>query len=273
MQTGFAPIQNGKAYYEVMGEGHPLVFIHAGVADCRMWDEQFAIFAQHFKVIRYDLRSYGQTQSEAGAFSFRQDLYDLLKHLGVEKAHVLGLSMGGQIATDFTLEHPEIVTALIPVAAGLSGYQRKPADDEKSKFEQQRFEEMDKAWEQKDFARLAELEVQMWVDGPMQPASRVPAAIREKVREMDILAFSHTEDLKGQPLNPPAIGRLAEIRVPTLVIWGDFDTQGVMEACELLSRDIAGARKVVMSGVAHMLNLEQPDGFNRMVLEFLRAVK
>jgi pimeloyl-ACP methyl ester carboxylesterase len=252
-----------------MGEGHPLVLIHAGVADCRLWNDQFALFAQHYKVIRYDLRGFGKTQSESVSFSYRQDLYDLLKHLGIEKAHVLGLSMGGQIATDFVLEHPEMVTALIPVAAGLSGYQRKPTDDEKSKFEQQCFEEMDKAWEQKDFARLAELEVQMWVDGPMQSTLRVPAAIREKVREMDLLALSHTEDLKGQPLKPPAIGRLAEIRVPTLVIWGDLDTHGVIEACELLSRDIAGASKAVLPSVAHIVNMERPVEFNRIVLGFL----
>src|SRR5690242_4972987 len=120
--AGYAPVENGQLYYEVAGEGYPLVLIHAGIANSRMWDAQVEAFAQRYRVIRYDTRGFGKTRTEETSYSNRQDLYDLLNHLGVEKAYVLGLSRGGQIAIDFTLEHPKMVAALIPVAAGFSGF-------------------------------------------------------------------------------------------------------------------------------------------------------
>lgn len=275
LTTGFADIHRGKAYYKVMGQGHPLVLIHAGIADSRMWDDQFHTFAQHYRVIRYDLRSYGKTESEATAFSFRQDLYDLLQHLGVEKAHLLGISMGGQIAIGFTLEHPELVTALVAVAPGLSGFQYEPGSDAKSQFEAKRFAELDELWEKKDYARMQEIELEMWVDGPLQPRGRAPASVRARVQEMN--AQSYTPDyvsleFKPQRLDPPAAGRLNEIRVPTLVIVGDLDATSVMASCDLLAQGIAGAQKVVVPGVAHMVNMEKPAEFNRLVLDFLSEV-
>src|SRR5690349_8638123 len=105
----YLPVEGGQLYYEVTGAGHPLVLIHAGVADLRQWDEQVAAFAPHYRVIRYDTRGFGKTRTEPVAFSNRQDLYELLTHLGVEKAYLIGNSRGGQIAFDFTLEHPEMV--------------------------------------------------------------------------------------------------------------------------------------------------------------------
>src|SRR5262249_10957646 len=149
--------QGGPLYYEVAGEGHPLVLIHAGVADHTMWDDQMDAFAQHYRVICYDTRGFGKTPVVDRDFSNRQDLYDLLKHLGVERAYVIGVSRGGQIATDFTLEHPEMVDALIPVASGLSGFNESATDQEMSFFNQ-----MEEAWEKKDFDRLADLDVRFW---------------------------------------------------------------------------------------------------------------
>lgn len=272
LASGMCEVNGSKLYYETMGEGHALVLIHAGVADSRMWDGQFAAFAERYRVVRYDMRGFGQSHSESGAFSFRQDLADLLKHLNIEKIFLLGLSMGGQIATDFTLEHPELVAALMPCAAGLSGYDSKVGDDAKSQFESKAFAEMEAAWEQKDRARLLELELDMWVEGPQQARGRAASSVRERVREMNSDVMKHTEELTSQRLDPPAVGRLGEIRGPTLVIVGDLDTTSVLEACDLLASGIAGARQVVIPGTAHMLNMEQPAEFNRIVLDFLSAL-
>src|SRR5436190_24202073 len=105
--TGVLEAQDGPIYYEVAGEGHPLVLIHSGVADHTMWDDQFDTFAQRYRVIRYDTRGFGRSPLVDKDYSDRQDLYDLLKHLGVERAYVLGVSRAGNIAMNFTLEHPE----------------------------------------------------------------------------------------------------------------------------------------------------------------------
>jgi 3-oxoadipate enol-lactonase len=272
LASGFVDVSGGKLYYETVGEGPALVLIHAGIADHTMWDAQVPDFSARFRVIRFDVRGFGRSQSQSVEFSHRQDLADLLKHLGVDKASVIGVSMGGQIATDFTLEHPELVSALIPVAAGLSGSEHQPGADAKSAVEARMFAEMEALWERKELQRLNELELEMWVDGPLQPADRVAAAVREKVGAM--IAASNDRPDEGttsQRLSPPAVGRLAEIKVPVLVVVGDLDANAVLADCDVLAKQIAGARKVIIPGTAHMLTMERPHEFNRIILDFLAA--
>ncbi|HVC32088.1 MAG TPA: alpha/beta fold hydrolase [Chloroflexota bacterium] len=264
-ETGYVDVEGGRLYYEVAGAGPALVLVHAGVADCRMWDEQVGAFARHYRVIRYDTRGFGKTTSGDVAFSDRQDLADLLSHLGIDRTAVLGLSRGGQIAVDFTLEHPEMVDALVAVAAGISGYQG-PATE----AELQLFHEYGALSESKDAEGLIELGVRVWVDGPGQPVGRAAATVRDRVREMMASNDrSHREELQPRALEPPAVERLGEIRVPTLVVVGDLDFTGVVAAMALLGERVAGARHVVVPGTAHMVSMEQPERFNGMVLEFL----
>jgi pimeloyl-ACP methyl ester carboxylesterase len=272
--TGFLDVPGGQLYYEVAGTGHPLVFIHAGVADNRMWDEQFVPFAERYRVIRYDTRGFGKTRTEGVEFSNRQDLYDLLTHLGVEKAYVIGLSRGGQIAVDFTVEHPEMVAALIPAAAGLSGYDQPLGDSDAVQQEAALFTRMEELWEKGAHDELQELEVHAWVDGPRQPVGRAASDVRERVREMNAGAYNRGEpEPKPQPLDPPAAGRLHEIAVPTLVLIGDLDELATQAMAEYMAQHIPGARKVVFPGAAHMVNMERPERFNEVVLEFLDRVE
>jgi len=269
-QSGYVDVEGGQIYYEVAGEGHPLVLIHAGVAHLDMWNYQWEAFTQRYRCIRYDTRGFGRskTDSEEVSFSNRQDLYDLLKHLGVDKTYVMGVSRGGQIATDFTLERPEMVDALIPVAAGLSGH-----DGGASEADIALFNEAEKLWEAKDFEKLADMEVRMWADGPGQPEGRAAQYVREHLREM--ILFNYTNQaIEGKPrvLDPPAAGRLSEIKVPTLVIVGNLDFSDVTSAADALAEGIPGAKKVVIPGTAHMINMEQPEEFTRIVLDFLGSL-
>ncbi|HEX6779961.1 MAG TPA: alpha/beta hydrolase [Ktedonobacterales bacterium] len=264
-ETGFAEVEGGRLYYEAAGTGLALVLVHAGVADCRMWDEQFSAFAQSYRVIRYDARGFGKTTSEDVAFSNRQDIVDLLRHLGIERTAILGLSRGGQIAIDFTLEHPEMVTALIAVAAGVSGYEGPATDAERQLFAE--YERLEAA---KDFDALTEFEVRIWGDGPGQPAGRADTPVRERLREMIANNYRlHHEQTQPRVLKPPAVDRLDEIHAPTLVIWGDLDFSDVGAAMGLLAERVSGAQQVVIPGVAHMVNMEQPERFNAVVLDFL----
>ncbi len=271
-QTGYLDVEGGRLYYEVAGNGHPLVFIHAGVADHSMWDEQWDCFARHYRVIRYDTRAFGRSKTEDVPFSNRQDLYDLLKHLGVEKTYVVGLSRGGQIAGDFTVEHPEMVDALIVVAGGVSGFQPEPTEDEKKLWE-----EDEALWQEGkktgDWSKMAEFDVRLWADGPGQPEGRAPASVRDRVRQMCINNYS-THSIEGQPivLDPPAFGRLSEVKAPTLVVVGDLDGKPVQQAMHALAKNVQGARLIVFPGVAHMVNMEKPDEFNSLVLDFLQSL-
>lgn len=178
VETGFAQVPRAQLYYEVAGRGHPLLLIHAGVADRRMWDEQFPVFAEHFRTVRYDTRAFGKSVTEDVSFSNRQDVLDLLDHLGIRRTYIMGVSRGGSIAIDFTLEHAERVATLIAVASGLGGFKSGPRPDAETRM----FAEMDRLYEAKDFARLADLEVRMWAYahhgkacGVYKPGPGVPA--------------------------------------------------------------------------------------------------
>ena len=266
-QTGFLETNGARIYYEVEGSGHPLVMVHAGIANLRMWDEQVRVFSGRYRGIRYDTRGFGRTETDAVEFSNRADLAAVLDHVGAPSAYVLGLSRGGMIALDFTLERPERVDALIVAAGGIGGYETESTPDQKAFVD-----EAEKAWEAHEWERLADLETSYWVDGPGQPPDRVPPEVRAQVHEW-ILTTYRAEKEEGipQPLDPPASGRLGGIRVPTLVMVGDLDDAGTQQACRRLAAEVAGARLEVFEGAAHMLNLEQPDRFNRVLLKFLAA--
>jgi 3-oxoadipate enol-lactonase len=268
LQTGFADVNGTRLYYEVAGTGHPLLLIHGGLVDRRLWDDQFNVFAQHYQVIRFDVRSFGDSApitAETPPYSLEQDLYSLLKFLGIEKTYVLGLSMGGAIAINFTLMYPEMVDALIPVAMGLSGFE--PAEEDRASEV-----EVYEAIRSGNVAQAVELTLLFWTDGPMRTPEQVNPAVREKVRAMTTRNFERPEDENAtQPraLEPPAISRLSEIHVPTLIIVGDQDVRDILKIADILEKEIPGAKKVVIPGTAHHLNMEKPEEFNRIVLDFL----
>jgi pimeloyl-ACP methyl ester carboxylesterase len=270
-QTGFLPVEGARLFYEVAGQGHPLVMVHAGVADHTMWDGQFAEFARKYRVIRYDTRAFGQSITADVEFSNRRDLYDLLKHLGVDKTYVMGLSRGGQIALDFTLEHPELVDALMVVAGGIGGYQPGATEAEMAIFGQ-----MEAIWQEAeqsgDFSKLAELEADVWADGPGQPKKRSGKVYEDISRMVKQNHEANKNEGKPQVLDPPAVGRLDEVRVPTLVMVGDLDFSGTQESMKKLAAEVKGAKFVEVPGVAHMVNMERPEEFNRVVLDFLDSV-
>ncbi len=267
LKTGFAEINGAQIYYEVAGTGHPLVFVHAGIADSRMWDSQFQVFTERYQVVRFDMRGFGKTAMVAGDFSRVQDLHGLLQYLQIDHAYFVGCSMGGRVITDLALEYPKMVDALVLVGAAISGFQYQGTPlPELERIGQ----EIDAAEEAGDLARVNELEIQVWVDGLGKPPTRVNPAVRELVRDMNLIALSSPQDLgnEQEPLNP-AVNRLGEIHVPTLVIIGDLDIPASLQRTEILARDIAGAKKVVMSNTAHIPNMEQPDEFNQLVSDFL----
>jgi 3-oxoadipate enol-lactonase len=113
IKSGYATSRAANLYFETAGSGPTLVFLHAGVADSRMWDPQFDGFASKFQVIRYDHRSFGKSKMPDGPYALRDDLLSVLRHLGIAKATVVGCSMGGAAAIDCTLEHPELFNQIL----------------------------------------------------------------------------------------------------------------------------------------------------------------
>lgn len=262
-RQGRAEVNGASLYYEVAGEGHALVLLHAGICDGRMWDEQFDAFARGHRVVRYDRRGFGRSASPAGAFSHGEDLVGLMRHLGLGRATLVGCSQGGRIALDTALEHPELVASLVLVGSGISGYSYEAGPPPQ-------YHELEKADEAGDVARVNELELQIWVDGPRRSPGEVNPSVRERVREMNLVALSAPASAGEEvPSGVDAAARLGEIRVPVLVVVGELDTPRTLEAAGVLAEGIRGARLARMGGAAHVPNMERPEEFNRLVLQFL----
>ncbi len=265
LERGFGRVTGASLYYEVMGDGEPLVLVHAGIADGRMWDGQFEAFAGRHRVVRYDMRGFGRTAVTAGgAYSHHEDLRGLLDLLGIERACFVGCSMGGKTVIDFALEFPERSRALVLVGPAVGGFE--PDVDLPEEWD-----ELVVADEAGDLARVSELEVRVWVDGPYRGTDRVDPAVRDLVREMNLIALKNEASGSGdeQPLEPSAADRLAGIQVPALVLVGDRDRPEIVAGADLLEERLPNAQKVVMPGTAHLPNMERPEEFNRIVLEFL----
>lgn len=274
--SGFADVNGTRIYYEAAGEGHPLVLLHSGYSNRKLWDDQFEVFAQFYKVIRYDLRGSGASAvvtAEAPPYADWEDLYELLRFLEIEKTYLLGVSGGGATAIDFTLAHPEMVDALIPVSMGVSGFDfgewigTSPLHDA--------FARQSEAFESGDVNRMVELSLPLWAEGPERTAEQISPSARERIREMCIYNWTRSNDLTAPPaqtIEPPALRRLAEIETPTLIIVGKQDVPVILEIGDILSERIEGARKVVFPDAGHHLNMEKPEEFNRVVLDFLQAL-
>jgi 3-oxoadipate enol-lactonase len=261
---GFCPVPGGQIYYQLAGSGPAVVFVHAGIADHRMWDSQVPALSPRYNVLRYDCRGFGRTTTEPVAFSNHEDLAALMDHHGIAKAAVVGCSRGGQIAVDFALARPERVAALGWVCSGVTGWE--PADE--------LFTPGDMAAEEAgDWPRVAELAVRLWVDGPRQPEGRADPAVRRAVYEMSLNNYTvaMVEGAEPQPLDPPAAGRLAELRLPILAIVGDLDTVATAAAAEVLAAGAPDVRVEHFPDAAHIPNMEHPERFNTLLLEFLGA--
>ncbi|MCV0402470.1 MAG: alpha/beta hydrolase [Chloroflexi bacterium] len=263
--TEILETNGGRIAYDVTGDGDAVLLIHAGVANRSMWDDQVAALSDAYRVIRHDTRGFGETETDAVPFSNRADAIALLDELGVERAHLVGLSRGGTIALDTAIEYPDRVRSLTVVAGGVSGFESS-AELPDAVFEPAEAMEAAKDWE-----ALAEWETAFWADGYGQPQDRVPD-VRRRVHEWVLTTYqAEKEEGDPQPLDPPAAGRLDELRVPLLVMLGRLDDPGTTDAMRHLASAVPGARLEEFD-TAHMVNLEEPERFNRVLRTFLDGV-
>lgn len=226
-----------------------------------MWDPQMTVLARHFRVMRYDLRGHGRsTATFADSFAHQDDLARLLDELAVRRAAIVGLSLGARIAVDFALAYPERVTRLVLAGPGLSGYvaRERPAG----------MDSVIAAVRAGDTRGAAGHFAEM----PMM-AVRGDSAMHAFMRGIvvDNAGLWGVRTNPERPLAPPAIARLASIRVPVLIVVGERDSPDTHRTVDTLATSIgAGARKIVVPGAAHIVNLAAPERFNEVVVEFLR---
>ena len=267
LQTGFAGINGAKIYYEVAGEGQPILMVHAAIASKSMWDDQFEFFARRYTVVRYDRRGYGQSLPVAGAYQSHEDMRALLDFLNLDHAILMGSSMGGGACMNFALAYPDRTDALIMVGSAPGGF----AYDDWSPSPLD--EEMEAALETGDLERANEAAMKLFVDGQGRAPDQVDPTLRQKVYDMNMIALRNGPSMGNEvPLPTPAAERLAELHLPALIVMGDLDEEYIDRAAAFMAANIAGARAIVMPGTAHLPNMEFPAEFNAHVQAFLDSL-
>lgn len=263
VESGYVDVDGGRIFYDASGDGPAIIMIHDGIVHRETWDAQFTSLSNSYRVVRWDRRGYGRSDAPTEPFSNVDDLKAVMDKLAIEKATIMGCSSGGLLSIYFTLEHPERVSSLVLVGPIVSGFSfsehfrsrggRGQPDQDAS------LEERIAYWSWKD----------PWITGPES---------REAKSKIEAWLKANPQNLKGQGRlarwpRGVALGRLSEIKVPTLLIVGEADIPDVHSHVGAIEAGIAGARRVVLINGGHLVHLEVPEAFNRVVREFLESLK
>jgi len=247
----------------------PVVLIHAGIADRRMWDPQWSALTAVRDAVRLDLRGFGEsTERPHGALSPVDDVLDTLAALGIARCHLVGASFGAGVAVEVALTSPEQVDSLLLIAPGGSLI-AEATPDLRTFFEAER-----SALARDDLDDAVEANLAWWVDGPRRDARDVDPAVRDLVRRMQRRAFALTadwDDVEEKEIDPPALDRLAEIHVPTLVLVGALDLDAIEETARRVTDGIPDARLVDWPDTAHLPSMEHPDDFFALLRDWLAS--
>ena len=250
------------------GFGLPVVFLHAGVADRRMWAAQMEEFAAAgYHVVAYDRRGFGETETPNEPFSHLVDLEAVLDQLDIHAAVLVGCSRGGALAVDFAIEHPGRTIGLVLVGTTISGDERAEPADEIGAIE----DALDYARQQGNLELVNKIQAHLWLDGPLSQNGRVDGEARELFLEMNRIALNHPQLTHEEPADPAA-DIVSTIVAPTLLVVGDLDYPAIIERHDELSDQLENAFAVVIEGTAHLPSLERPDLFNPLLREFLEAL-
>ena len=260
-ETGFAEVNGTRLYYEVAGSGHRVILNHGIPSDTRVWDDQFDVFAEHYQVVRYDMRGFGRSDVPRDDFSTTEDLKALHEYLGGGRACVVGHSVGGAVAIGFALTYPEVTDALVLADATAPGY---PRPEERVRLEQK----------VRTTAREVGPQAANQLFGSFFPRSKKPHVAARLDQILDDCSGWHWLDgslSRSDPNFPepdrPDVEILGEVRLPTLVLVGD---EPYFQArAEYLCQCIPGAEIEIFPDSGHHLMMEYPDRFNETVLKFL----
>lgn len=251
----------------VVGEGLPVVFLHAGVCDKRMWTSQMnAVAEEGWQAIAYDRRGYGDSEGPDVAFSHVDDLEAVLKAFDIHAAVFVGCSLGGGLAVDFALRHPGRVIGLVLIGTSITG-----APWSANEVEQGIEAAEEDAYERGDIDMLNRVQAHEWLDGPRAQSGRVGGEVRALFLDMNAKALGKPE-LTQDERPPAAWDRVSELGAPAMLLVGDEDFSAIIERHDHLSEEMPNAFAAVLEGTAHIPSIERPDLVNSMLVEFLDAI-
>jgi len=261
--SGVAEVNGIRLAYEIDGAGPPVVLVHGLTLDLRMWDDQFdALVAAGYRVVRYDLRGFGRSSDprEGEPYTHAADLRGLMTELSLSKAAIVGLSLGGWVTLEFALTSPEVVDRLVLVDPFVGRYPF-PQRWNRNLAEVIRVARQHGLRQAKD----------LWMADPIFERSREIPEVAARLRQMidDFGGWQFLHDNPHEVLDPPAIERLGDVAVPTLVVVGERDLPDFQGMAKLLATEIPSVELVVLPGAGHMSNMDAPGAFNETLLAFL----
>jgi len=245
----------------------PVVLIHAGITDRRMWDPIWPSLTARHDALRLDLRGFGESAARPqGSLDPVADLHTTMAEVGIGSCHLIGASFGAGVAVEYALAHPAQVHSLLLVTPGGSLIDDVTPDLEAF------ISAEDAAMERGDLDAAAEANVRWWVDGPHRGPDVVDAGVRALVHQMQRRAFElsqNWDDIDEHEPDPPALHRLSEIAVPTTVLTGALDISAIAIAAHAVTTGITGAQHTDWPGVAHLPAMERPEQFLQLLTEWL----
>lgn len=264
MESGYT---SEDLYYEVEGEGPTLLFIHAGVADSRMWQGQMGL--EGFRTAAFDQRGFGKTTWVPGPYADRHDVLSVMDHLGIDSAVLVGCSLGGGVAMHVALETPSRVDSLVLVGAAARGWEPRNGWEESEVWEQ-----VEAASESGDIDTMVELDAKIWLAGHGRELEDIDPALTHLFFEMDRIpcATEKERDEHVMPFEPAANERLDEIQAPTLVVVGSHDEADLIESAWYLADRLSDRPPAIIQNAAHLPSLERPGVFNEVLREYLATV-
>ncbi len=253
MSNGTCEVSRGVLHYQLEGKGETLTFVHGFGMDHRLWQPQITYFAQQFQVLTYDLRGFGKSSIPGSPYAHHDDLARLLDHLGITRTHLVGLSLGGEIAIDTTLTHPEFIRSLTLVNSSLGGYASTVS------------------WNVHAREEGIPNAKHYWLTHEVFSETRKHQEAYEQLQQM-VHDYSGSHWIDGdfrKKLFPKAIDRITEIAVPTLIIKGTNDLTYFQDVAKILERRIELSRTEEITDAGHLVNMEQPATFNTLLVDFL----
>lgn len=239
--------------FDKQGEGEPLVFIHGFSLDQSMWQPQLAHFAKRYQVITYDMRGFGMSSLPSGKYSHHQDLFELLNHLNLKNIHLVGLSLGGEVAIDFTLEYPQFVNTLTLADSSLGGF--------KSTVDWSVYADMVGVEKAK----------QNWLKHKVFSFSLKNEQVKKQVTNI-VSKYSGWHWLHRDPrqkLLPSAKDRLSEIQAKTLIMLGEHDLPYYFAIAKHIRQHVIRSEKIIIPQSGHLVNLDNSAVFNKTLEKFV----